>query len=96
MQITNELLDKIAALSKLEFSGDERESVRHEFQRMLDFIDQLQAVDTTGIEPLIHITQEVNHLREDKVEGTLKREDALKNAPQQDGSYFRVPKVLDK
>lgn len=96
MEITDELIDKISALCKLEFQGAERETLRHEFKRMLDFVDQLQAVNTEGVEPLIHMTEEVNILRDDRPEGQVDRSLALKNAPKEDGNYFRVPKVIDR
>ncbi|RMG19963.1 MAG: Asp-tRNA(Asn)/Glu-tRNA(Gln) amidotransferase subunit GatC [Bacteroidetes bacterium] len=94
MQITDELLNKVAALCKLEFPGETREQLRRDFQRMLDFVDLLQEVDTEGVAPLVHMTESVNCTREDQPSGTLSREAALKNAPQKDERYFRVPKVI--
>lgn len=96
MKITDELLDKMADLAKLELSGAEREAMKKDFQKMLDLVDKLQEVDTTGIDPLIHITQEKNRLRKDEPVLKLDREEVLKNAPNQDGTYFRVPKVVKK
>lgn len=95
MNITDELIDKVAKLCKLEFKGSERAHIIKDFQRMLDFVDQLQEVDTQGVEPLVHMTEEVNHLRQDRAEGSLKQEEALKNSPQPDEAYFRVPKVIE-
>ena len=63
---------------------------------MLNLVDKLQEVDTTGVEPLIHITQEKNRLRQDEAVLRLDREDVLRIAPNQDGQYFRVPKVVKK
>ena len=96
MQITDELLDKIASLSRLHIQEEERETIRNDFQRMLDFVSKLQEVNTDDVDPLIHMTQEQNRLRADEPTGTLDRKQALKNAPDHDGTYFRVPKVLDK
>ncbi len=96
MKITDELLDKIAHLSKLHLSGEERDELKEDFQRMLDFVDKLQEVDTTGVEPLIHMTDAVNRLREDKPQPPLSQEALLKNAPQSDGTHFMVPKVVKK
>lgn len=96
MKITDELLDKMADLAKLELTGTEREAMKKDFQKMLDLVDKLQEVDTTGVEPLIHITQEKNRLRTDEAVLKLDREDVLRNAPNQDGQYFRVPKVVKK
>ncbi len=94
MEITDQLLEKIEKLSMLSFTEAERKEYKTEFQRILNFVEKLQEVDTTGVSPLIQITEEVNHLREDKVSGEVSREDALKNAPQTDGEFFMVPKVV--
>ncbi len=96
MKITDELLNKIAQLAKLQIPDEEREALRHDFQKMLDFVDKLQEVNTADVAPLIHMTAEVNRLREDQPEGEIDRESVLRNAPDADGVYFRVPKVLDK
>ena len=96
MQITDALIDKLAGLSKLEIPEEEREAIKTDFERMLSFVDKLQEVDTTGVEPLIHVTEEVNHLREDVPRDRLTTEETLKNAPDHDGQHFRVPKVVKK
>lgn len=96
MEITDELLDKMARLARLELKGEERAQIKADFQKMLNFVEKLQEVDTTGIEPLFHMTEEVNHLREDKPSLPLSKEEALKNAPESDGTYFLVPKFVDK
>ncbi|MEM7367294.1 MAG: Asp-tRNA(Asn)/Glu-tRNA(Gln) amidotransferase subunit GatC [Bacteroidota bacterium] len=96
MQITDALIDKLAALSKLQFPDEEREAIKADFERMLHFVDKLQEVDTSGVEPLIHVTEEVNHLRQDIPQGQLTTEETLHNAPDHDGQHFRVPKVVKK
>ena len=96
MKITDELLDKMADLAKLELSGAEREAMKKDFQKMLDLVDKLQEVDTSGVEPLIHITNEKNRLRKDEAVLRLETQAVLKNAPDQDGQHFRVPKVVKK
>ncbi len=96
MQITDQLIDKVAKLGKLTFEGQDREEIKSDFQRILDFVDKLREVDTEGIEPLIHITQEDTHLREDEPQLTLPKEAALRNAPKADGDFFLVPKVVKK
>lgn len=62
---------------------------------MIGFVEQLKEVDTTGVEPLTRMTHEINALRKDAVAGELTSEQALLNAPQSDGNYFRVPKVIE-
>ncbi|MEM6628638.1 MAG: Asp-tRNA(Asn)/Glu-tRNA(Gln) amidotransferase subunit GatC [Bacteroidota bacterium] len=96
MQITDQLIDKVAKLGRLRFEGEKREEIKADFQRILDFVDKLQEVDTQGVEPLIHITQEHSHLRKDEPHQMLSREAALTNAPKTDGKFFLVPKVVKK
>lgn len=96
MDISNELIDKLADLAKLEFNGEEKEHIKNDLSRILMFIEKLNEIDTTGVEPLIFMSEAVNVLREDEVIQTISKEEALKNAPKKDSDYFRVPKFLDK
>ncbi|MDP4596370.1 MAG: Asp-tRNA(Asn)/Glu-tRNA(Gln) amidotransferase subunit GatC [Crocinitomicaceae bacterium] len=96
MEINEALLDHIANLSKLSFEGSEKEAIRQDLQRMIAFVDKLSELDTTGVEPLIFMSNEVNRLRDDNTEQSVSHEEALRNAPKKDSDYFRIPKVLDK
>ncbi|MDB9983905.1 Asp-tRNA(Asn)/Glu-tRNA(Gln) amidotransferase subunit GatC [bacterium] len=96
MKINNELIDKIASLSKLEFEGEEKAAIKSDLTRMLDFIEKLQSVPTEGVEPLIYMTDEKGKTRLDESKVTILKEEALKNAPQKDSFYFKVPKVINK
>ncbi|MEY4486856.1 MAG: hypothetical protein RL440_1392 [Bacteroidota bacterium] len=96
MEINEALLDHIANLSKLSFEGSEKEAIRQDLQRMIAFVDKLSELDTTGVEPLIFMSNEVNRLRDDSTEQSVSHEEALRNAPKKDSDYFRIPKVLDK
>ena len=96
MKIDDELIDKVAALAKLEFEGADRDQIKADLEKMLGFVDKLNAVDTEGVEPLIYMTDEESLLREDKAEISISKEDALRNAPSKDSDYFKVPKVLSK
>jgi aspartyl-tRNA(Asn)/glutamyl-tRNA(Gln) amidotransferase subunit C len=96
MDISNELIDKLADLAKLEFNGEEKEHIKNDLSRILTFIDKLNEIDTNGVEPLIFMSDAVNILREDEVKQTITKEEALQNAPKKDSDYFRVPKFLDK
>lgn len=66
-----------------------------EMGRILDYVDKLDELDTTGVPPMSHVLDVHNVFREDAVEERIHREDALKNAPDADGDYFRVPKVIE-
>ena len=96
MEITNEIVDHIAHLSRLEFEGDKKTAIREDMQRIILFMDKLREVNTDDVEPLIFMTNEVNNLREDVAITTLSQKEVLKNAPKKDSDYFRIPKVLDK
>ena len=63
---------------------------------MIAFVEKLNELDTTGVEPMLHMSDETNVLREDEVKGSITREDALKNAPLHDEQFFKVPKVIRK
>ena len=67
-----------------------------DMEKIIGFMDKLSEIDTEDVEPLIFMNEKVNVLREDKVDQTLTKEDALLNAPKKDSDYFRIPKVLDK
>ena len=96
MKVTEEIVDHIAHLARLEFEGDKKVAIREDLERIIDFMDKLQEVDTSNVEPLVFMTDEVNRLREDVAVATLTQEEVLKNAPKKDSDYFRIPKVLDK
>ena len=80
----------------LQFDEAEKEAIKMDLQKMIGFIDKLKELDTTGIEPLMHMSNEVNVLRDDEIGNMLSRNEALKNAPHHDNNYFKVPKVIKK
>jgi len=96
MQVDDALIEKLAELSMLQFTEAEKEEIKADLQKMIGFIDKLQELDTTGVEPLMHMSDEVNVLREDVVGPMLTEEEALKNATHHDAHYFKVPKVIKK
>ncbi|TAE49505.1 MAG: Asp-tRNA(Asn)/Glu-tRNA(Gln) amidotransferase subunit GatC [Cytophagales bacterium] len=95
MLIDNNTLTKIAKLSRLQLTDNEMQPLQDELNKILDWMKELDSVDTADIEPLTHLTFEVNHFREDEVKNMLSHQKALENAPQKDDDYFRVPKVLE-
>jgi aspartyl-tRNA(Asn)/glutamyl-tRNA(Gln) amidotransferase subunit C len=96
MIVNDALVEKLAKLAHLHFDESEKENIKADLQKMIAFIDKLNEIDTTGVEPLLHMSENTDHYREDVVQGTISREEALKNAPDHDGSFFRVPKVINK
>ena len=96
MEITDELVDKIANLARLHFDDAGKSAVKKDLQRMIQFVEKLDELDTSGVEPLLHMTDNINVLREDEVKGSISREEGLKNAPLHDEQFFKVPKVIKK
>lgn len=96
MEINDKLIDKLGDLARLKFEGQERENIKGDLKRMIQFVDKLDELDTDGVEPLVYMTDEPLRLRKDEASGDLSQEEALKNAPSKDSDYFKVPKVLDK
>ena len=96
MNITDDIVDHIAHLARLEFEGESKAAIRQDLERIISFMETLQGVNTENVEPLVFMTNEVNRLREDEAKDTLTQSEVLKNAPKKDSDYFRIPKVLDK
>jgi aspartyl-tRNA(Asn)/glutamyl-tRNA(Gln) amidotransferase subunit C len=94
MEVNDALIDNLSDLARLEFNAAEKEEIKKDLQRMIHFVEKLGELDTTGVEPLLHMSPEVNVLREDRLRGSVSREEALANAPATDGTYFKVPKVI--
>jgi aspartyl-tRNA(Asn)/glutamyl-tRNA(Gln) amidotransferase subunit C len=96
MTIDKETVDKIAHLARLELAEDEKVKLMGDMGKILDFMAKLNEIDTTGIEPLVYMTDEINVLREDVVKQEITHEEALQNAPKHDRNYFLVAKVIEK
>ena len=96
MQVDDALIEKLSRLSMLRFNDEEREAIKLDLEKMIGFIDKLKELDTTGFEPLLHMGTAQYILREDIPGPMISREEALQNAPVQDGIYFKVPKVIRK
>ena len=80
----------------LRFNDEERVRIRKDLEDMIGFVDKLKEFDTSGVEPLLHMSSQVNILREDVPGNMLSRPEALVNAPHHDNKYFKVPKVIKK
>lgn len=93
--ITDETIEYVGILAKLELSPEEKEAARKDMGRMLDYIDKLGELDTSGVEPMSHVFPVNNVFREDIVTNGDQREDILKNAPQQKDGAFKVPKTVE-
>ena len=96
MEITNKLIQDIAALAKLEFDAKSAEQMKADLGKIIGFFDKLSEIDTDGVEPLIYLSEEVSVLREDEIKAIVSQVEALKNAPEKDSDYFKVPTILKK
>jgi aspartyl-tRNA(Asn)/glutamyl-tRNA(Gln) amidotransferase subunit C len=96
MKITEDIIDHIAHLARLEFKGEQKTAIQGDMEKIITFMEKLSEVPTENVEPLIFMTDEYNRLREDIPQVTLTQDEALKNGPKKDSDYFRIPKVLDK
>lgn len=96
MEINDNLVNKLAILSRLHFDEHEKVAIKADLEKMIRFVDKLNELDTSNTDPLMHITEHVNILREDEVFQDINRVEALKNAPVKSGQFFIVPKVIAK
>lgn len=96
MTVNDELIEKLAHLAKLRFNETEKEGIKNDLQNMLGMIAKMDELNTDDVEPLLHMSGNVNVMREDVVKGSISNEDALKNAAQKEGPFFVVPKVIQK
>ncbi len=89
-------VERIAELAKLEFTDQAKEKIQSDMNKMLDFVGKLNELDTENTEPLIYMLDEPQRLRADKVTGQVSQQEALKNAPDKDTDYIKVPKVIQQ
>lgn len=93
--ITLDEVRYIARLARLEFSPEDEERLAREMNDILAYMEKLNELDTSSVPPMSHVLDLVNVFRDDRVEQRISRDDALENAPDADGEYFRVPKVIE-
>ena len=93
-KITDEIIEYVGILATLELSEQEKENAKADMERMLDYIDTLNELDTEGIEPMSHIFPVNNVFREDTVHDRDGSRDTLENAPLMKDQCFKVPKTI--
>jgi len=94
--ISDETMEYVGILAKLELTQEERQAAKKDMERMLDYIDKLNELDTSGVEPMSHVFSVNNVFREDIVEDRDGGEDTLANAPERRERAFVVPKTVDQ
>jgi aspartyl-tRNA(Asn)/glutamyl-tRNA(Gln) amidotransferase subunit C len=95
MSLNKKDIEHIAKLAKLKFTDDEIDKLAPQLNGILDYVEKLNELDTENVEPLSHPVANTNVFREDKLKESVPTEEALKNAPQKDEKYFKVPKVIN-
>lgn len=96
MAVDIKTVERLASLAKLEFSEAEKQEFVGDMNRMLDFVKELEEVDTEGVEPLIYMLEEEAVLRKDEIHQSIDQQQALRNAPESDSDFIKVPKVLNQ
>jgi len=97
MEINDELIDRISRLAHLEFkSEEERLRIMSDLEKILNFMNKLNTLDTSGVDPLVYMSDQENITGKDEISNGLSGEDAFRNAPDHNGQYFKVPKVINK
>ncbi|MEK7679942.1 MAG: Asp-tRNA(Asn)/Glu-tRNA(Gln) amidotransferase subunit GatC [Deltaproteobacteria bacterium] len=95
MAITKDDVAHAAKLARLELTRDETELYTAQLKRILGYVEKLEALDTSKVEPLFYSSTPDALLREDSVEPSISRDEALKNAPQADKGCFKVPRIIE-
>jgi aspartyl-tRNA(Asn)/glutamyl-tRNA(Gln) amidotransferase subunit C len=94
MRITREEVRQVAHLSRLNVTEEQIDAFAQQIGRILEYIDQLNRLDTTGVAPTFHASMQTNAFRDDEAKGHLDREAALANAPEEADGSFIVPRVI--
>lgn len=94
MAISRDEVQHVAQLARLDFTEEEEEQMAEELSQMLDYVDKLDELDTSGVPPMSHVLDVTNVFREDEIESRIDQEQALAPAPETEGGYFQVPKVV--
>lgn len=94
MSVTIKDVEHVASLARLSFPDAEKEKLTHELNDILKYMEQLNSLDTSNIQPLSHVIELTNVFRDDEVKLGVTREEALKNAPAKSEQFFKVPKVI--
>jgi aspartyl-tRNA(Asn)/glutamyl-tRNA(Gln) amidotransferase subunit C len=94
MPVTLHDVEHVATLARLSFTAEEKQRLTGELNAILRYMEKLNSLDTSDVEPLTHVTESTNVMREDSHQPGLTREEALQNAPAKNDEFFKVPKVL--
>jgi aspartyl-tRNA(Asn)/glutamyl-tRNA(Gln) amidotransferase subunit C len=95
MKLTREEVQRVAALARLRLTTEEEERLTEQLDKILQYMEKLNQLDTSEVQPLAHAVEIVNAFREDKVTNHPNVDTLLANAPARDETFFRVPKIIE-
>jgi aspartyl-tRNA(Asn)/glutamyl-tRNA(Gln) amidotransferase subunit C len=95
MRLTREEIQRVALLARLRLSAEEEERLTEQLDQILEYMEKLNRLDTSGVEPFVHTTEVVNAFRADQVTNQPAVDDLLANAPAKDGTFIEVPKIIE-
>jgi aspartyl-tRNA(Asn)/glutamyl-tRNA(Gln) amidotransferase subunit C len=95
MSVSREEVKHVAELARLSFSDEEEQRMADELNQILDYVDKLDELDTSGVPPMSHVLDITNVFRPDEVKERIEQADALEAAPATEGAYFTVPQVVE-
>lgn len=95
MKIDSKLVEHIAGLSRLSLSKMEKDAMVGDLGRILAYVEKLNELDISGVEPTSHVLDLLNVLREDRARPSVSVDEALSNAPDRSGNFYRVPKIIE-
>lgn len=94
MALSREEVQHVAQLARLDFSDEEEQQMAEEMSQILDYVEKLDELDTSGVPPMSHVLDVTNVFRDDEIESRIDQDQALEPAPETDDEYFRVPPVV--
>lgn len=94
-KITREEVEHVARLARLALSDEEKAEMTAQLDAILAYMDKLNAIDTTGVEPTTTVIPMVSAMRDDVVRPSLSQDEALANAPDREDAFFRVPRIIE-
>ena len=95
MKISEEILNNISSLSKIKIDEKIKSDLVKDLESILEMVEEMNKIDTSGIEPMSHPLEEADNLRKDKANKEIKRDEYQKSAPQTDDGFYLTPKVIE-
>jgi len=95
MEIDKKMVEYVARLARLEITEGEKDLYTRQLGDILDYVEMLNELDTKNVEPVFHVVPMTNVFREDEVKEGITREEALKNAPEKEKGFFKVPRIIE-